>query len=350
MTLVVEHPDPVSGLGWTVLRGTRTEVMTGLGREHAADIAVLRRGDWWAGHVRRADGVARQRFDTVQASTRRLLPVESAELDDIARGAGVPARELWACNLRGDLGRDGTGCSDLAVPAPGGVVMGHNEDGDGDLRGHLRLVTLDIDGDPAVTVVWYPGMLPANSFVTTTAGLTFGMDHVPVARALTSGAGRHFVARHAQRSPDGDTARARLAQVPCAGGFAFDVADTAGRTDLVENAAGQGAQRTGPVRHTNHLRLVDGARPPLAVAGDDVWLAESRTRIAALHAASADVTTAADVFAALRAPGVRNRSDAIFTFATTVVDTAADTVTMQGPGEAWTGRLGAFARGERVTA
>lgn len=350
MTLVVEHPDDVSGLPWTVLRGTRAEVMTGLGREHAGDIAALRAGAWWAGHVRRADGVARARFDAVAASTRRLLPVESAELDDIARGAGVPARELWACNLRGDLGRDGTGCSDLAVTAAGGVVIGHNEDGDGDLRGRLRLITLDIDGDPAMTVVWYPGMLPANSFVTTTAGLTFGMDHVPVTQALTTGAGRHVVARHAQRRRDGDAARRALSDVPCAGGFAFDVADAAGRVDLIENAAGRVAHRQGPVRHTNHLRLLDGTRPPLAVAGDDVWLGESRSRIAALHAASTDAATADDVFTALRAPGVLNRSDAIYTFSTMVVDTAADTVTVQGSGPAWTGGLGAFARGLRVPA
>lgn len=353
MSLVVERPEAVSGLEWTVLRGSREEVMRGLGHEHADAIAAWRDQEdgGWRAHVRRAEGAARDRFEAVLAATRRRLPLESQELAWIAEGAGVPERELWACNLRGDLGRDGTGCSDLAVRTEDGVAMGHNEDGDGELRDAIRLVTLDIDGDPSVTVVWYPGMLPSNSFVTTSVGLSFGMDHVPVVSAETDGAGRHFVARHAQRQADGRAARSALAEVPCAGGFAFDVADAQGRVDLIENAAGLVAvDASGSVRHTNHLRLVDGTRPGLAVSDDDPWLAESRGRIAALATACPRPTGADDILRGLRAPGVLNRTDDLWTFATTVVDTAADRILVQGAGEVWAGRLGAFARGERVDA
>lgn len=357
MSVTIERPDPVSGLEWTVLRGDRERVFRALGAEHA-DLIAAQRSDpesGWSANVRRSRTAAADRFAAVVASTKRQLPVESAEVEWIAAGAGVDAAELWAQNLRGDLGRDGTGCSDLSLATGSGVVLGHNEDGDGELRGLIRLVTLDIEGDPTMTVVWYPGMLPANSFVTTSAGLTFGMDHVPVRTANLDGCGRHFVARRAQRQATGDAARAVLTDIACAGGFAFDVADAhAVRVDLIENAAGRVAAvpfAGGELaRHTNHLRIVDGAQPGLAVAADDEWLAESRTRFGALCAASQCTSDAADVLAALRARGVRNDRDEIYTFTTTVIDSAADEIVVQGSGEPWRGRWGAFARGERVDA
>jgi hypothetical protein len=363
--MTLRCPEPVGGLEWTVIDGDRKTVMTELGRRHAGQIAAWRDMPSWAGLVERAGGPRREVFDAVVAASRRLLPTESQELDWLAAGAGVPAEELWALNLRGDLGRDGTGCSDLCAIAPRGGAgagtgegdrpwMGHNEDGERELAGLVRLVTLCIDSDPAVTVLWYPGMLPANSFVTTSAGLSFGMDHVPVRRCLTTGAGRHLVARHAQRQTDGEAARRVLRTVPCAGGFAFDVADgPAGRADIIENAAGAViAARAGarPLRHTNHLRLVDGRRPGLAVADDDRWLAESRTRLARLSEASPAVESAEQVVAALRCDGVLNRGDDLYTFATTVVDPAADRIWIQGEGSPWRGVLSAFAVGERITA
>ncbi len=354
MSVVVERPGEVSGLEWTVLRGDREQVFRALGEVHAAGIARVRerQDGMWQSLVRRAEGAANDRFAQVVASSTRLLPVEAQEVEWMAAGAGVEVAELWALNLRGDLGRDGLGCSDLAVAVDGGVVMGHNEDGGGELQGDVRLVTLDIDGDPSVTAVWYPGMLPANAFVTTSAGLSFGMDHVSVAVADLRGAGRHLVARHAQRQHDGDAARAALTDVACAGGFAFDIVDAAGRVDLVENAAGRVATASGgfgALRHTNHLCLDDVAGF-LGADPDAAGLAESRGRLAALTAACPSPADRGDVFGALRAPGVLNRVEDLWTYATIVVDTAADTVMLQASDDLWTGRLSAFARGERVSA
>lgn len=358
MTAQVDYREPVSGLGWTVLSGDRRDVMVALGAEHAAAIAAWRATDSWQQLVRRATGERERQFDAVVASSRRLLPAESAELDWLAQGAGVPEPELWALNLRGDLGRDGIGCSDLCTASGPGVLMGHNEDGDGQLAGLVRLVTLRIDGDPSMTVVWYPGMLPANSFVTTSAGLTFGMDHVPVHRAGTAGAGRHLVARHAQRQGDGARARAALRQIPCAGGFAFDVADgPAGRGDIIENAAGRVSAVTAgvaasdePLRHTNHLQFIgrrSGGHDGVVV--DDRWTLESRTRFHALEAASARLEGARDVLAALRCDGVLNREPDLYTFTSAVVDPAADRILVQGSGEPWRGVLSSFAAGERMS-
>lgn len=362
--LQIVRPGAVSGLGWTVLSGTRRDVMTALGAEHAEAIARWRATDSWRAMVGRAQSGRRAAFEAVVASSRRLLPVESDEIDWIAEGAGVPADELWALNLRGDLGRDGTGCSDLCTTAASRVLMGHNEDGDGLLAGLVRLVTLVIDGDPSMTVVWYPGMLPANSFVATSAGLVFGMDHVPVHRIDPGGAGRHLVARHAQRQADGGSARRALTGVPCAGGFAFDVADgPGGRADVIENAAGQvrtATAGTRPLRHTNHLRLFGdtdgsghvpggGAAAAATPLVDDRWTLESRTRLAALETASQSPDGPRDVLAALRAPGVLNRDEDLYTFTSAAVDPGDDVILLQGAGDPWTGGLRAFAAGRRET-
>lgn len=364
--LTIGHPGAVSGMAWTVLRGGREEVMRALGAEHA-DLIAAQRDDatgGWRANVSRADELA-ERFGAVVASTRRLLPLESQELAWIAEGAGVAERELWAQNLRGDLGRDGTGCSDVSLCTgerdgrAGGVVLGHNEDGAGEIAGLVRLVTLAVEGDPAMTVVWYPGMLPANTFVTTSAGLSFGMDHVPVRVALCKGAGRHFVARHAQRQPDGVSARDALHRIPCAGGFAFDVADHLGRrVDVIENAAGVVASATvtasapsagRPLTHTNHLCVIDSAAPVRRGAVRDGWARESDARLDALRAATHGIRDADEAFAALRSPGVLNRGDDLWTFTTTVVDSADDRVLVQATGEVWSGVWSAFARGERMS-
>ncbi|WP_028245732.1 C45 family autoproteolytic acyltransferase/hydolase [Pseudoclavibacter soli] len=358
MSASVEFLEPVSGLPWTVIRGAREPVFRALGELHAEQIAGIRAraGQQWSELMTRVQHpLWADRLSRVIERTTHQLPIEAQELSWMAVGAGLPELDLWVYNLRGDLGRDGIGCSDVCLATPHRLLMGHNEDGDAALAGDIRLITLDIDGDPSCTVIWYPGMLPANSFVATSAGLAFGLDHVPVVTPDLDGCGRHFVARHAQRQPDGEAARAAVAGFSCAGGFSFDIADGPGRrADIVENAAGRVRGVCAPpdevLCHTNHLRLVDGTEPGLRVADDDEWMLESRARRLALTAAVGEVGAddAASVRAALRAPGVLNRREDLWTLATAVVDLLADTITVQARGDAWTGSFAAFARGERA--
>ena len=348
MSVRVNSNPPVSGLEWTVLSGSRQDVFTGLGEVHADAIRAGIERPGWRRLAERAEGTARDRFDRVLSASRQRLPVEAAELGWLARGACVDERDLWIYNLRGDLGRDGLGCSDLSALRNGHVLIGHNEDGDGELAGTIRLITLAVDGEPCCTVVWYPGMLPANSFVATSAGLVFGMDHVPSVRPHLDGAGRHLVARHAQRQSSGANARRVLTSYPCAGGFAFDLADRDGaRIDLIENVAGRFAAAGGnDLRHTNHLRLVDGQQPGLRLPEDDHWMAESRTRCRSLESVSHEIAGVEDVLAALRSSGVCNRSADIYTFCTAAVDLTDDMIIVQGTEEPWRGSLSAFATGK----
>lgn len=349
----VERGPAVAGLERTVVRGSREAVMTALGEEHREEIRALREGalESWPRLVARTTGGAHDVFRCVQAASRERLPLESEELACLAAGSGLPDDDVWALNLRGDLGSDGTGCSDVAALVGGHPVMAHNEDGGTDLVGRIRLVTLDIEGDPSMTAVWYPGMLPANAFVVTSAGLGFGMDHLPVVRARPDGAGRHLVARHAQRGGSGAQAVERLTSVPCAGGFSFNMADTHGQgATMVENIAGEVAVRapTGghTERHTNHARFVPPARRR-EPAPDDKWLVESRARAERLRLHLGDAPVSPQrMLTALRAEGVCNRGEGLWTYVTALVDGCSATVTLVGDSDTWTCDLDRFATGE----
>jgi hypothetical protein len=341
-----ENP-PVSGLPWVVVSGDRESVFRELGAHFSERIRDIRdRSDaQWASLMTRVEHeVVGERMRRIEAATRRLCPVESRELDLLAEGAGLPAFDLWVYNLRGDLGRDGTGCSDVSLATSDALVIGHNEDGAGASVDDVCLVTLVIDGDPSVTVVWYPGFLPANSFVATEAGTVWGLDHLPVVEPDTNGAGRHFVARHAQRSRSGREAIERATSVPCAGGFSFNIGDReSGRAVMIENAAGvvvmkDASEAASCLWHTNHLRFLEHPAPGMQPAAGDPSLLESRTRGERLrgdldarretrHGGALD---AESVFAALRTDGVLNRSSGLWTFSTTVADLRNDRIIVQG--------------------
>lgn len=355
--MTITHNPEVSGLAWTVFSGDRETVFLDLGRHFAETIHDIRNrsGEQWQGLLAKTgSGVFRERLHRIIASTKTLCPVESFELETMARGSGLPPLDLWTYNLRGDLGRDGTGCSDIAVSTGSELVIGHNEDGSGHLAVDVRLITLRIEGDPDCTVLWYPGFLPANSFVATSAGMAWGMDHVPVAVPYLEGAGRHFVARHGQRQHTGAAAREAAAGIPCAGGFSFNTGDRDGnRAAMIENLAGH-VGVPGPTVdrgcrwHTNHLRFAQGGADRLHIDPSDQWIAESHTRGASLAAQISPGMNAQGVFSALRSAGVLNRDPEIYTLATTVADLYNDTIHIQGRSRPWAGTLSAFARGEHV--
>lgn len=364
--MTVRTNPPVSGLPWVVVTGDRDTVFRELGAhfgERIRDVRARSEAQWSKLMTRVERGVVRERMQRIEASTRRLCPVESRELDLLAEGAGVPVLDLWVYNLRGDLGRDGTGCSDVSLATSAALVIGHNEDGDADSADDVCLVTLAIDDDPTVTVVWYPGFLPSNSFVVSEAGTVWGLDHLPVVEPDLDGAGRHFVARHAQRSGSGPEAIERVLNLPCAGGFSFNVGDReTGRAVIIENAAGvvvsRAASEAEPcLWHTNHLRFVERPAAGLEAAGlqpmaSDAGLSESRTRGDRLRRNLGEGRgTALDpdaVFEALRSDGVLNRSAELRTFTTTVADLVNDRIIVQGPGAPWTGSLAAFAGGRAL--
>ena len=261
--------DELGGLRWLTVSGGRAEVFRALGAAAATDvreiIAGLPEGEALRRFAKTPAGQAA--VERVLAPTRRDHPDEYRDALELAAGAGVDPDLLLLANLRGDLGgHDGTGCSDLAWRGSSSFLA-HNEDGAPTLDGRLVLLTLAVDGEAAVTVQWYPGFLPCNTFVVTGHGLAWGINHIQVSRPAAA-PGRHFVARGLQRQPDLDSAVRYLADHPSAGGFAYTIGEfSSGRIVTVEAAAGRTAsveahpQHNPLLWHTNHLRqLVDDIR------------------------------------------------------------------------------------------
>ena len=342
MTSVVEST--LAGMPWIRIDGSRKDVFTALGERFAEQIGDLRTsmGQWVRLRARFAADPAV--VEAVRESTRRLCPVESAEVEWLAAGAGLPAEDLWLLNLRGDVGTDSTGCSDVCIPGRR-PFLAHNEDGDPAVGASMAVVTLHIPGDPAVSVIWYPGMLPANSMVATSAGLLWGMDHVTVPAPDRGAAGRHFVARHAQRQGSADRAIGALRAVPSAGGFSYTIGDGAtGRMAFVESAAGRVAihrVEESPSWHTNHLRFLDPRAPGLRLPAEDPDVDESVGRGGLIDRSLREHVprTIDEVASILRQPDVGKLVPVqghAMTLATTVVDLSARRIWIRhaGAGEA----------------
>lgn len=254
-------------LRWIGLTGPGRDVFRALGEHMREEVADLIR-TWpllsrLREHVSSAPGSSR--LNTVRQFSAQRFPEVWAELAAFAEGAGVPFDDLALLNLRGDLGMvaGGIGCSDLAWRRERSVIA-HNEDGVAENVGQCALLTLALDGLPAVTAFWYPGFLPSNAFAVTGDGLVCTIDHMPVA-APGDGAGRHFVSRGLQRSARTvEEAVDYLRTHPSAGGFAYAIGDRTGRIVSVEAAAGRHAVvDVGPALlwHTNHGRYLPGSEP-----------------------------------------------------------------------------------------
>jgi hypothetical protein len=244
-----------------VVRGERLAAFTALGehvREHIGT-AVADMPDLAQQRRRLENPTVAGRYATVAEATKRRYPQEWAELEALARGAGVAFDDLLLLNLRGDLGADGTGCTDLCYAGDGVGFIAHNEDGAAVQDGRCRLLTLAIDGDVPVTTWWSPGFVPANMFTVTGNGLTWGIDHLGVLEPAAA-PGRHFVARAAQHETTVEGLVAYLAANPSAGGFAYTIGHIGHpEATVVETAAGKSyATSMSPDRpfdwHTNHLR------------------------------------------------------------------------------------------------
>ncbi|HYB88319.1 MAG TPA: C45 family peptidase [Streptosporangiaceae bacterium] len=259
----------LGALRWIVLSGPEAEAFGALGRHLRAEIrAVVSEWDYLdrlRQHVAGPPG--RGRLAAVSRASQTAFPEVWAELAALAGGAGVPLGDLALLNFRGDLGivGEGGGCSDLAWRRRESFIA-HNEDDSEFFDGRSALLTLALDGRPAVTAFWKPGFLPSTTFTVTGTGLVWAIDHLPVA-APGAGPGRHFIARGLQRSAGTlDQAIRYLRDHPSAGGFAYIIGDRSGRIVTVEALAGRYASREvgqgpgGPLAwHTNHGRYLAGA-------------------------------------------------------------------------------------------
>ena len=253
----------IGDVRWLVASGERRAVFRALG-EHAGkqisslveglpELSVLRK------RVQHGKG---EHFREVAAASRRGYPTECDEIEALAEGADVNPADLVLLALRGDLGlQEEDDCSDLAWTDGHRALLGHNEDGDIGLHGMCSLLTLRLDGEPAVVTWWYPGFLPGNTFTINEYGLVWGVDAIRTRRPLVA-PGRAFVARGLQRVQSLDAIVVYLRRHPAAGAFTYVVGALGSpRLLSVEQVGDQVAYSEptgGPtcVWHTNHLRYL----------------------------------------------------------------------------------------------
>lgn len=266
MTVTLEE-QRLGALRWIVLSGPGTEAFRALGRHMRAEIrAVVSEWDYLAELRRHVAGPpGSEQLAAVSRASQAGFPEAWAELAALADGAGVPLDDLALLNFRGDLGiiGEGGGCSDLAWRRRESFIA-HNEDDSEFFDGRSAMLTLALEGRPAVTAFWKPGFLPSTTFTVTGTGLVWAIDHMPAA-APGACPGRHFVARGLQQCAGPlDRAAGYLRDHPSAGGFAYIIGDPSGRIVTVEALAGRHATAgIGPgdplAWHTNHGRYLAGA-------------------------------------------------------------------------------------------
>ena len=277
-------------LTWVKLQGPRKPVFFRLGEMFAPVIREFLAG---ASERKRVAQMQRSpRLAAILDTTQRLLPEPIAELEAMAEGADVPVDELLWLNLRGDLGYEPNGCSDLGLRNRTRLLLVHNEDADPVHEGDCPLLTLHIDGDLPITTFWYPGMLPGMTFWLNSFGVVCGIDHIAVANP-GDGVGRQFLARHLSAATSLAEFVDWAGQLPVAGGYTYMVGSAEQRQLLTVEVGPSGissrevAQR---YAHTNHFlalsdrQVVDGqSAPRLEVLNS---LAEPNTRDQALRAFS----------------------------------------------------------------
>ncbi|WP_372672125.1 C45 family autoproteolytic acyltransferase/hydolase [Amycolatopsis kentuckyensis] len=312
----------IGDVRWTIVRGPREAAFHALGAHAAADIRTVLDGlpAWPVTARARRSPVL---FRAIESASQVEHPDAYAELTALAAGAGVPFDDLLLANLRGDLGAgDGTGCTDLAW-APS--LLGHNEDGAPVFDGIGRLLTLLIDGEPGVCVWWYPGFLPSNTCTVTTHGLVWGIDSVNVVTPSPC-AGRHFVARTAQRATSVAEAVSVLRSHASAGGFAYTMGQVGSPSLVVVEKAGHDTAVTtvdsGFSWHTNHFRQL----PPSLDSASEESLARAEV-CAHLAPVAPDAKW---LVSALTSAVHRNASDGdeLMTLSTVVTDLASGEVTV----------------------
>jgi hypothetical protein len=261
----------LAGIPWLVVRGERLASFRALGAYARRNIhaAIKHMPALVRLRARLAAPAVARHYAAVSHTSRESNPLEWAELEALAAGAEADFDDLLLLNLRGDLGTDdGTGCTDLAYCRSGRALIGHNEDGSRALEGRCYLLTLLIDGDAPVTVWWYPGFIPANTFTLTGHGLAWGIDNINVRNPQTA-PGRHFIARALQQETSVGSVASRLAQNPSAGGFAYTIGQL-GSTNVCMLEIAEGKSYAADLKpddslcwHTNHLtHLTDAADSP----------------------------------------------------------------------------------------
>ncbi len=257
----------VSELGRISARGTPRQIGRTLGEAgREAVCEVLLGADYWQAVTDPAHAGA---VKVMAENVKALFPSVWEELQGLAEGLELPLEQVFAWNCRGDLMSNvPDGCTTVQIP--GDVpVIGHNEDGLPDFRGHAMLAKVAPDDGPAFLSFCYPGSIPGHTFATNAAGLVQAVNNLRL-RSVDASLPRMGVGRALLTCTTLDDALQLLARNNACGGFHMTLAQ-AGDPRLMSIEFGGGDCSTKeidtPSVHANHaLHMGNGAKDQLVTA------------------------------------------------------------------------------------
>jgi predicted choloylglycine hydrolase len=193
-----------------------------------------------------------RRYHELLGIHRKRFPDYVAECEGIAQGAGIPFRQVFLMNLRGEYRvfsqtSDLEGCSDCSLLSEEVAAFGHNEDGNPELLKRSYLVHASIPGKPALVAFSYPGFLCGNAFGFNEEGICFSVDDVRP-NDVRIGYGRHFLARSLFEARSTQDAIERVTIARRASGFSYTIGSVHERRIVQVEVS--------PRRH--HVREIEG--------------------------------------------------------------------------------------------
>jgi len=177
--------------------------------------------------------IGSDRLKNMENAARSAFPGYMDELAGIADGCELPFSQVFLWNSRGDLSPFiSDGCTTVCAPSADRVLLGHNEDGDPNLRPHCFISKREPGTNhPGYLAFTYPASLNGHTFSINSAGLVQLVDNI---RSLEAGDGvpRQFLARALLDCRSLEEAAAALNGCPRSGSFHHLLA-SAGHNDVL---------------------------------------------------------------------------------------------------------------------
>jgi hypothetical protein len=188
--------------------GTPFEIGAAVGAmtQGAIRQGIARRRDWFEGLKAFALADRAARLDPFVAAMGARFPEVLAEIEGLARGAGISLDDLLVLNLQCELGamraeavsgpaaESCDACSTFHLIEGGRALLLHNEDGDDAYLDLMAILRLRPEGRPAVTAFAYPGVVPGNVPAMNGAGVVQTTNFIGAA-GVRPGAPRYAVGR-----------------------------------------------------------------------------------------------------------------------------------------------------------
>ncbi|UCD77713.1 MAG: hypothetical protein JSW26_20185 [Desulfobacterales bacterium] len=132
--------------------------------------------------------IGSDRLKYMEDAARAAFPRYVDELAGIADGCKLPFSQIFLWNSRGDIYPFvSDGCTTVCAPAPDGVLLGHNEDGDPKLRSHCFISKREPGSNNLGYIAFtYPASINGHTFSVNSAGIVQLVDNI---RSLEYGEG-----------------------------------------------------------------------------------------------------------------------------------------------------------------